>query len=70
MSPSHAAHHPAVEQQLRLVLALLPRRMAPGPRRIPARDPAALRPARAKKGLRRSTLTVGLQRILRSKARV
>ena len=42
---------------------------SPSPRRTPARG-LATPPARAKKGLRRSTFTVGLQRIRRGRARV
>ena len=52
----------AVEQQLGLVLALLSR-VGDGPR-------AGGAPTRSNKGLRRSTLTVGLQRMRRGSARV
>ena len=81
-SSACSAHHPVVEQQRRLVLALLPRvgyrpgsRWPGSPRRIPAREPAPgpgipAREPRATKGLRRSTWTVGLHRILRGSARV
>ena len=60
----HAAHHPAVEQHLHGGSTSC----SPS---CPASDTgprAGGVPALAKKGLRRSTLTVGLQRILRGSA--
>ena len=55
-------HHPAVEQQVHLVLARLPR--------VSDRAGRGGSSARSKKGLSRSTLTVGLQRILHGSANV
>ena len=67
--PSHqvvcdAAHKPAVEQKLHLVLA---EPSCPASNTGPG---AGATPNRSKKGLSRSTLTVGLQRIFRGSARV
>ena len=57
----HTAHQQAIEQQLHLVLSCPASDTGPGAGGVPARS---------KKGLRRSTFTVGLQRILRGSARV
>ena len=61
----HVAEHAAVEQQLHFVLSFLSnvRYAVTGPG-------GGGSSSRAKKGLRRSTLTVGMQRILRGKASV